>query len=91
MYGAMVVFLIGTVVGIANTEHLPKQYVIQRMGNFSTEEACQDFLFRNYTPMGSNFLQRQKSDKLIYEEISGSDGAQVGPVGTFCAPVHFEE
>lgn len=91
MYGAMVVFSIGTLVGIANTEPLPPQYDIQRMGTFPTEEACQNFLFTNYTPISPNLLKRDKSKQLVYEEIRRSDGAQVGPVGTFCAPVDFNE
>ena len=91
MYGAMVVFLIGTVAGVANTEPLPPQYTIQKMGQFESERACERFLRLNYTPAGPNIRNEERSDKRIYARFRAKRETQVGPVSTFCAPVHFKE
>lgn len=92
MYGAMVVFLIGSILVPLGEEPLESQYDIQMMGTFSNKDACLDFLYAHYSPHeGVNILQRERSDKLVYEELQPRSEAQVGPVGTFCAPVDFND
>jgi hypothetical protein len=88
----MVVFLIGSVLITYGEEPLEPQYEIQMMGTFSDKDACLDFLYAHYSPHeGPNILQRERSDKLVYEDLQRRSEAQIGPVGTFCAPVDFNE